>query len=345
LSEIKPLPKLESLIDQKNAVKNLTSVIRRETIPHAFLFTGNEGAGKRTAAITFVMACNCDENRTIYPSSEASIDNTTDSCGKCRSCRKILSGNHPDIILVRPSGTFIKISQIRELCAKLAVKPYEKGYRAVIISDAGAMNKEAGNALLKILEEPPERTIIILTALQVSDLLPTIVSRCRHVRFSPVSKEKISSFLTNKHGVDVGRANVIASIAEGSFTRALEMNRGDWLHVRRRLIQEIEELQSGRMVPCLMFAERLTEKKELVQYYLEIIKNWFRDLIVYKYSPEKVLNRDLVESVKVASEKVEVKTLMSKIRAIQKAQKAIDANANLRLTLENFAMEIVSLKQ
>ncbi|MBW1892487.1 MAG: DNA polymerase III subunit delta' [Deltaproteobacteria bacterium] len=345
MPETKPLPKLESLIDQRNAVKNLTSVIRRDTIPHAFLFTGNEGAGKRTAAITFVMACNCDENRIVSSFSEASIDKVTGSCGKCRSCRKILSGNHPDVIFIKPSGTFIKISQIRELCAQLAVKPYEKGYRAVIISDAGTMNKEAGNALLKILEEPPERTIIILTAFQMSDLLPTIVSRCRHVRFSPVSKEKISSFLTKKHGVDVGRANVIASMAEGSFTRALEMNKGNWLHVRRRLIQEMEELQSGRILPCLMFAERLAGKKELVQYSLEIIKNWFRDLIVYKYSPEKVLNQDLVERVEAASEKVEVKTLMSKIRAIQKAQKAIDANANLRLTLENFAMEIVSLRQ
>jgi DNA polymerase III subunit delta' len=345
LPDIKPLSELESLIDQKSAVTNLTAVIRRENVPHAILFTGIEGVGKQTAALTFVMACNCIEHRTAHYSSEASTDKATGSCGKCRSCRKIISGNHPDIIFIKPSGTFIKISQIRKLCDQLVLKPYEEGYRAVIISDAGAMNKESGNALLKLLEEPPERTVLILTALQTTDLLPTIVSRCRHIRFNPVSKENIASFLTERHGVDEDRANIIASMAEGSFTRAIEMNNGNWLQMRNWLIQEVEGLQSGGILSCLRFAEILAGRKEFVPQSLTMIKNWFRDLIVYKYLPEKVMNRDLMEDVKTASEKVEVKTLMLKIKAVQHVKKALERNANLRLVLENFAMEIAGVKQ
>lgn len=345
MPDIKPLFELESIIDQKSAVANLTAVIRRDTVPHAILFTGIEGVGKQTAAITFAMACNCIEHRTVYYSSEASTDKATGSCGKCRSCRKIFSGNHPDVIFIKPSGTFIKISQIRKLCTQLALKPYEEGYRAVIISDAGTMNKEAGNALLKILEEPPERTIIILTALQASDLLPTIVSRCRHIRFNPVSKKNISSFLTGQHGVNADRANVIASMAEGSFTRAIEMNNDNWLQMRNWLIQEMEELQRGEIPSCLRFAEILAGKKEFVQYALSIIKNWFRDLLVYRYSPEKVMNKDVMEGVKTASEKVEVNALMLQIKAVQRVKKALEKNANMRLSLENFAMEIAGVKQ
>ena len=207
------------------------------------------------------------------------------------------------------------------------------------------MNKEAGNALLKILEEPPERTVIILTALQASDLLPTIVSRCRHIRFSPVSAKHISSFLITERGVDADRANVIASMAEGSFTRAIEMNDGIWLPMRNWLIHELERLQKGGILSCLRFAEILTGKKEFVRYALTIIKNWFRDLIVYKYSPEKIMNRDLAEGVKTASGKMDVDALMLNIKAVQRVRQALEQNANLRLALENFAMEIAGIKK
>ena len=94
---------------------------------------------------------------------------TTDPCGCCKSCRKIQTGNHPDIIQVKPFGPLIRIGQIRDLCRILAMKPYEARYRVVIISHAQAMNPAAGNALLKVLEEPPDRTILILTAMQATD--------------------------------------------------------------------------------------------------------------------------------------------------------------------------------
>lgn len=345
MSETKPLPKLGSLIDQESPVQNLTAAIRRKTIPHAFLFTGNEGVGKRTAAITFVMACNCVQNRNIQSSSETSLEKPTGSCGTCRSCLKIQSGNHPDVIFIKPLGATIKISQIRDLCDKLAVKPYEEGYRAVIISDAGKMNKEAGNALLKILEEPPGRTVIILTALQTSDLLPTVVSRCRQIRFSPISTENIRSFLTTTHGVDEDRASVIACMAGGSLSRALDMSRGNWLSVRQWIVDQVESFRSGRIQACLMFAERLARKKERVGYSLDILESWFRDLLVYPYVPERIVNKDIEKRVSVASAEMESGRLMSIIRAIHNAQKKIEANSNLRLTLEHLAIEIAGKGQ
>ena len=345
MPDTKPLPELESIIDQKGAVANLTAIIQRETVPHAILFTGIEGVGKKTAAITFIMACNCTRRRISCNSLEADGDKRTGPCGECRSCRKILTGNHPDLIFINPSGAVIKISQIRELVAKLALKPYDDGYRAVIISDAEAMKKEAGNALLKILEEPPDRTVIILTARQTSDLLPTIVSRCRHIRFNPVSNEHIRSFLITAHGVDEDRAGILASLAEGSLKRAAEMNEGSWLQLRNGLIHELERIEKWNVTTCLRFAEILAGKKEYIQYVLSIIKTWFRDLVVYKYVPGKVMNKDLMDAVKRASGKMEVNTLMLNIKAAERVREAIDKNANLRLALENFAMEVANIEQ
>jgi DNA polymerase-3 subunit delta' len=267
----------------------------------------------------------------------------TDPCGRCRSCRKIQSGNHPDIIRVEPSSSFIKIKQIRDICDTLSLKPYEAKLRIIIISDAQAMNPQAANALLKVLEEPPARTVLILTALQTSDLLPTIVSRCQHIRFSPISKEKLKTFLVEKHGINSEDAAIFSAMANGSIAKALSMIRKNsqtnWICLRDWLLNIIGLEQTGSLslqpvIILLSFAEKLSKNKEIIQDSLEIIKTYLRDLIIYKYSPEKIINKDLISKIQYASQKISVKSLLSQIQAIQTAQKDIKANTNLRLTLE-----------
>ena len=324
----------ESIIDQEQPIRLLKNILLNRTIPNALLFTGTDGIGKRTAALVFAMACNCGVEEGL---------SAADPCGRCRSCRKIQSGNHPDIILVEPSGPFIKIKQIRDICDTLSLKPYEAKLRIVIISNAQAMNPQAANALLKVLEEPPERTVLILTALQTSDLLPTIVSRCQHIRFSPIHREKLKTFLVEKHGVNAEDAAIFSAMANGSMTKALSMikknSQANWICLRDWLLNIIGLEKTGSLslepiIILLSFAERLSKNKEIIQDSLEIIKTYLRDLIIYKYSPEKIINKDLIRKIQYASQKIAVKSLLSKIEAIQTAQKDIRANTNLRLTLE-----------
>ena len=132
-----------SLIAQHQPVQILNAILRKGTIPHAFLFTGAEGVGKRTAALAFAMALNCSGDRDSLSGEPAGSDasgviesTAISACGVCRSCRKIESGNHPDFISLHPQGPFIRIDQIRELCRVLSMKPYEADYRTVVISDA-----------------------------------------------------------------------------------------------------------------------------------------------------------------------------------------------------------------
>ncbi len=338
------MPGFGSIIDQEQPIQILTTFIKKGTIPHALLFTGIEGVGKLAAAMTFAMACNC----ITQMQNEKKAQNKSGPCDKCRSCKKINSGNHPDIIHIKPSGHFIKIAQIRSLCQTLAMKPYEARLRVVIISDAQAMNPEAGNALLKVLEEPPDHTILILITMQRSDLLPTIVSRCRHIRFSPISQKILEALLVQEKGVDPDEAIIIAAMANGSFTKAVSMSQTNWINKRNWLIKAIgldqpESLSSKPLALILAFAERLSKNREILLDSLEIIKSWLRDLVIYKYYPEKIINKDLADKIQYASQKITVKSLLLQTEAIQTAQKNIQSNANLRLTLDVMATRLARL--
>jgi len=263
------VPGFESIIDQDRPIRILTTFLQNGTIPHALLFTGIEGVGKESAAIAFAMACNCVEDnsgrgntRTTKGHDTATRQVTTNPCGNCKSCRKIEAANHPDIIRLKPSGTFIKIDQIRALCQTLAMKPYEASMRVVIISDAQAMNPAAGNALLKVLEEPPVGTILILLATHTSDLLPTIVSRCRPIRFKPISRKNLESVLVGRHGFDPADAMIITTMAGGSLTRALRMHETNWINRRNWLINELNSLSPGSVIRLLAFGEQLAKNKD-----------------------------------------------------------------------------------
>jgi len=304
--------------------------------------------------MAFAMACNCldpePENLCAGKNSLPTAQNRhagTNPCGSCKSCRKIQSGNHPDIIIVEPSGSYIKIGQIRALCHTLAMKPLEARLRVVIISDSQAMNPAAGNALLKVLEEPPDRTILILTARHPSDLFPTIVSRCQHIRFNPISRESIVTILNEKEGVHPDDAEIIATMANGSLSKALSMiglsKKTNWIHQRNWLINEIDSLSLKPVGSLLAFAAGLSKNKTMLPESLEMIESYLRDLVVCKYCPEKIVNKDLQSKIQNRSQKMTTASLLSKIRIVQSAQKDLRANANLRLTLEVLVMRLATV--
>jgi len=345
------VPGFESIIGQDRPIRILTSFLQNGTVPHALLFTGIEGVGKQSTAVTFAMACNCtgdnSENKSEWGDNRAADGHSTTNrprrtnpCGNCKSCRKIESEHHPDIIRIKPSGVFIKIDQIRALCRTLAMKPYEAGMRVVLISDAQAMNPAAGNALLKVLEEPPSGTILILVANHISDLLPTIVSRCRHIRFNPISRTKMESVLVRRHGLDPQNAMIMAAMAGGSFSRALHMYRTNWISRRNWLISELDSLSSESISCLLAFGEQLAKNKDALPEVLEVMKSWLRDLVIGKLYPEKIIHQDLTENVHRTSQKMSTTSLLSKLETIQATQNAIQAGTNLRLAMETMVLKL-----
>lgn len=341
------MPGFESITDQIRPALILNTFIGKGAIPHALLFTGMEGVGKQAAAKAFAMACNClrnspDESPVNYkkPGSSGKPENYG-PCGVCGSCRKILSNSHPDIIEIKPSGPYIRISQIRDLCELLAFKPYEARIRTVIISDAQTMNAAAGNALLKLLEEPPERTILILTATEKADLIPTIASRCQHIRFNPVSRKRLAEMLVESQGIEPADACIFAAMANGSYNRALALSDKNRLNKRDWLVNKIESLSLKETGECMAFAERLSREKEDFLESLETLKIWYRDIAIFKYCPERIVYSDLSDKTKAASARRTEKDLLSKFNQIRIARKNILANANLRLTAETLVLKLV----
>ncbi|MEK7216302.1 MAG: DNA polymerase III subunit delta', partial [Chloroflexota bacterium] len=178
------------LIGNAAAVAALQHSLSQDRLAHAYLLVGPEGVGKATLALALAQAVNC-----LQPDPP---------CGECGQCRRIAHGLHPDVTVVtlEEGRREIRINQIRELQVLLNLLPFEGRNRVTIIHDADRMNEEAGNALLKTLEEPPPRVVLALTCRDEEALLPTIRSRCRRVVLNPVGTAELVRALETAHGAD-----------------------------------------------------------------------------------------------------------------------------------------------
>ncbi len=191
------------IVGHKKQIEELKRTIVSHRIPNAFLFSGFKGIGKYLTACTFVQAVYCRES--------------PDVCGVCISCAKIKKKQHPDVFFVEAKTNKILIEQIRQLNQNLQFHPLEGLYKAAIIDDADEMTDAAANSLLKLLEEPPPRTFFILVSSFPHSLLPTIRSRCRHLAFSPLTKEEVMCYLKRKIGIGEENAKAMAALSQGSI--------------------------------------------------------------------------------------------------------------------------------
>ncbi len=328
------MPGFADIIGQKLPVRLLQTFLRKATLPHALLFTGIAGSGKRSVAKAVAMALNCRQSSDDSPSEEG--------CGKCPPCRQILSGNHPDILTIAPRGSTLQIDQIRRLLSVVAMKPHSATHRVIIVADSQTLNPEAGNALLKVLEEPPSNTTLILTAIQKSDLLPTILSRCRHIRFQPIDEADLAAHLISTRHVEPAVAEKAAAMAAGSLVHATLIADTGWQRQRRWVIRAsgLETPQQAKGHPlsvALAFSAQLALKKDRVQELLDFLKIWIRDLIIWPYAPSLIMNTDSGLRLAPARARLNDECLLSLWTAVEKAQKDIAAKANLRLTLDVMA--------
>jgi len=326
---------------QRHALGLLTTLLRKGQIPHALAFTGIDGIGKQTAAQAFAMACNCTAPLP-YAASSSEDPPRVNPCGACRSCRRIQAGQHPDMLHIGPSGDMIRIAVIRDLIQRLAVKPYEQGSRVVILAQAHTMNPEAGNALLKLLEEPPRNTLLILTTRQMADLLPTVASRCQQIRFAPLGREDLQALLTAEAQLSPQEAEAAAALSGGSYTRALQMARGDWIPRRRWLAGELVRLKDQPTTMHLALAETLAASKTLLPDVLTWLLSWYRDLIVFPFQPDRIVNRDLDRLIRSAAARQGSLAAIESMKAVQAALKALQDNANPRLTMETLVLQLAA---
>src|SRR5688500_12951417 len=221
-----------NLIGHEWAVDMLKKHVVNGTTRHAYLFAGPPGLGRRSLALRFAQALNC---RTPI--------NAGIPCGQCRDCKQIQATQYPDLSVVQADseGGTLKVDQIRDARRALTLKPYVAKYRVALFLRFQQSNDNAANALLKTLEEAPSYAVLILTADNPEQLLPTIVSRCEVLRLRPLNIEAVQKELESR-GLEVGQAKLIAHILGGRFGYGLRLIENDSLLEKRD--QRLNDLQT-----------------------------------------------------------------------------------------------------
>ena len=234
----------DALVGQRRAVDSLRTAASGHGMSQAFLFTGPPGSGRSNAAVAFAAALECEQQ--------------PPGCGTCHSCHTVLAGSHADVTVVRTDKLSIGVDEVRDLVRRSALAPVGRRWQVMIVEDADRLTDQAANALLKTIEEPTDRTVWILCAPTVEDLLPTIRSRCRLVSLSTPSPEDVADFLTRIDGVEPALASYCARASQGHIGRARALARDEGARNRRKEVVSIPARLTS-LSSCMNAAANLVE--------------------------------------------------------------------------------------
>jgi DNA polymerase III subunit delta' len=340
-----PSPALEAgprffreILGQERVLAHLKTAMAKGRLSHAYLFLGPEGVGKESTARALAAALNCTAPR-----------EDADACGACPSCRRLAAGTHPDLVVVVPSSEGhqpqIKIERIRELRRLTEYPPLGGGWRVVIIKPAEALtaqNDAAANALLKTLEEPPDRHLLVLTATMEADLLPTVVSRCHKLAFTPLPLPLVTRELVARRKLSQTHAALLAALSGGSLGRALKLDPEELLSQRRQVLSDLAQLVGGPDAAVLDWAQRLAKNRAELDYFLLMAQLWYRDLLLAHYqAPAHLLaHLDLQPEIDAARGQGTPETWLARFSALGAAGRHLQANLNPELTLDILGLRL-----
>ncbi|MDR1695308.1 MAG: DNA polymerase III subunit delta' [Endomicrobium sp.] len=280
----------ENVLGQQKIKKILAGQIKSGKIPHAYIFMGQNGVGKRFTAVEFAKTLNCSLND--FSKTDAG------ACGKCLNCEKISKNIHPDLHFIdfakqaemldedAEKQKTLKIETIRYMQKEISTKAHEAKWKFFIVEPAEKMNASAANSLLKTLEEPPDNTIIILIARHKETIPQTIVSRSQTLFFQPLGQNEISSYLMLNHSLTASKAQETASLCEGSIEEAeklIDDSESEGLALWLKL--KNEDLNISQI---LELSRRLA-RGEVIEYIDAMIAEAKKDFRLYPSSAIKTL--------------------------------------------------------
>lgn len=310
---------------QVQALQILRQSISHEHVSHGYLFAGPEGVGKKQTALALAQYLNCSQ-----PDMAAA-----ESCGHCPSCIKIQQLEHPDVLMVEPTGTSIKIEQIRLINAKASLRSYEGKYKIILINDAHLMTTEAANSLLKTLEEPVSDTVFVLVTAQPQQLPVTIISRCQQISFKPLSLPILEDILRTAHPELGSRVGLAAALAQGSASHGLELLAADELSAAREdLFALLAELPLRSPGELLLWCEQWDKERKMVRSLLELSQLWYRDMLIWSTTANSQLLINQDQLPVFAASHYPIKALTTITGFAQEALNQLERNTSPRLVLE-----------
>lgn len=274
----------EEIIGQDLIIRALKRSLSSGQTTHAYLFSGPDGSGKKSLAFLFAQALNCSSE--LDP-----------PCKSCLSCRKTLSGIHPDFYQLFPEGASIKIGQLRKLKESLYYFPREGRKKVCLIHGADLMTLPAANSLLQILEEPPADLVFILLSSRPWALLPTVVSRSLHFALKPLSPEEMELLLKRQSLLEPQEREIVIALAGGNPGKALELSsKGGLKKSLEEVLLLLESLENESLDNIFIKAEELSGKENL-QEVINLLLIIYRNRLLFELGvrPEIKLIKDKLQ--------------------------------------------------
>ncbi|MER1959110.1 MAG: DNA polymerase III subunit delta' [Solibacillus sp.] len=323
---IEQLTKLQPVV-----MKQLQTITFKNRLAHAYIFEGEKGTGKRDVVSFFMKLLLCENLSKNVP------------CETCRNCRRIDSGNHPNIKQIEPDGQFIKIDQVRDLVAELKMTGVEEGKKIYVLHHADKLNASSANMLLKFLEEPDGQVVAILLTEQIQSILPTIRSRCQQIKFAKAPREALIEDLINQE-VSASMAATLSMVTNDIDT-ALELATDEQFLLARKTVLKLVEIVHQNVHEALLFVHDewlpLFKEKEEMEQALDLLLFAYRDMVAIKANQNSTCTYpDMYQRFNDIGLTLTYDKLSRQMQSILQARANLNRNMNRTLLMEQLMLNL-----
>lgn len=324
----------ENILGQREPKRRLRRLLETDRLPHALLFSGPEGVGKRRTAEALAATLLCSSPAAGHP------------CGTCESCRAFSRGIHPDFFFVVPEAVgkgarSIRIEAMRALGSALARPPELAPRQVALIDDAQRMNEAAANSFLKTLEEPTGDVVFLLVTGMRAALLDTVVSRCLEIPFGPLALPELSEVL-RRHGVEAEEAAALAALANGSAGRALALHVEGALRRREEAVSLLARLP--QIPPLSLWAEGKkwgALSREEAGEWLRSLRLTLRDVLALYGGAAPLYSVGVEAPVAEIAARFSEARVFSMLADVKEAERRLlSSNVNIRLLVEALLLSL-----
>ncbi|MBU9713708.1 DNA polymerase III subunit delta' [Evansella tamaricis] len=318
-------------LTQPTVVKMITNSLKKDRLAHAYLFEGGRGSGKREVAKVLTKSFFCENKSEVHP------------CLECADCKRIDSGNHPDVHVIQAEGNSIKVEQIRYLKKEFSFRGVESKKKVYIVEEAEKMTTGAANSILKFLEEPEGEALAILMTTQYHRIIKTIISRAQIISFAPLAPKQLIDKLMEE-GIVETDAYAVSQITF-DLEEAIQICQDNWIaQARNKVIQLVDEISLRPKYAFITIQEAwmpFFKDKQDMQLGLDLLMIWYRDVLRTQVNhDDQIVYIDQKLKLQDQALMLSQRKLGSNLQAVMNAKRRLDANTAPQLLMEQLLLRL-----